>query len=533
MKYLAVGVALASIVGAILAGTLGGSNASPDKPAPAVTPSATPNAPAPNAPNHAVTPTATQTATHNAPSHTATAPAPTPTAVPAKPAYVAALVKDVPHVKAKPGFAGEACAEMALRAAGKKWTQDEVFNTAGVDPNLGRGCTVAELGTVLGQIGLKVGAGSTKVSAAKADEEMEAQWRALHADLAAGVASIVSLQPDGALGAAASLRLVVGYDPDKDEVIYQDPAEADGAARRMKRPALLGLWPDKNGKDSWTVVRLRMDSSGKVSDPTARAEGHTPADYAQHMAALRKTLPAGYSAVLSAPFAVIGEGPPETVRRYADSTVRWSVVRLKADYFQKDPEDIIDVWLFKDDPTYRKGAKDIFGDNPSTPYGYYSSQHKALIMNIGTGGGTLVHEIVHPFMRTNFPSCPDWFNEGLASLYEQSEDRGGHIRGLTNWRLAGLQQAIKAGTLLSFKDLCATTTTQFYSQDKGNNYAQARYLCYYLQQKGLLTKYYREFTTNVKADPTGYKTLQRVLGEADMDKFQKDWQEYVTGLRFP
>jgi len=28
----------------------------------------------------------------------------------------------------------------------------------------------------------------------------------------------------------------------------------------------------------------------------------------------------------------------------------------------------------------------------------------------------LVHEIVHPFMRANFPECPAWFNEGLASL---------------------------------------------------------------------------------------------------------------------
>ena len=117
-------------------------------------------------------------------------------------------------------------------------------------------------------------------------------------------------------------------------------------------------------------------------------------------------------------------------------------------------------------------------------------------------------------MRANFPECPDWFNEGLASLYEQSEDRGGHIHGRTNWRLAGLQQAIKAKSLSSFKDLCATTTSQFYNQDKGNNYAQARYLCYYLQEKGLLVKFYREFAANHKADPTGYKTLQRVLGES-------------------
>ena len=44
--------------------------------------------------------------------------------------------------------------------------------------------------------------------------------------------------------------------------------------------------------------------------------------------------------------------------------------------------------------------------NRTTPYGYYSAAHRALIMNIATGGGTLVHEIVHPFVRANFPQMP-------------------------------------------------------------------------------------------------------------------------------
>ena len=50
-------------------------------------------------------------------------------------------------------------------------------------------------------------------------------------------------------------------------------------------------------------------------------------------------------------------------------------------------------------------------------------------MNISTGGGTLVHEIVHPFVAANFPNCPAWFNEGLGSLYEQSGEVNGAIHG--------------------------------------------------------------------------------------------------------
>jgi len=55
----------------------------------------------------------------------------------------------------------------------------------------------------------------------------------------------------------------------------------------------------------------------------------------------------------------------------------------------------------------------------------------------------------------------------------------------------------------------------------------------YLQEQGLLTKFYRDFAANQKDDPTGYKTLTKTLDEPDMVAFQKKWETYVAGLRFP
>jgi hypothetical protein len=256
----------------------------------------------------------------------------------------------------------------------------------------------------------------------------------------------------------------------------------------------------------------------------------------EHIAALRKKVPAQtFTIVRQAPFVVIGDDTPESVKLYAEKVVKWAVDKLKQDYFAKDPEEIIDIWLFKDKESYEKHTLEIFGDKPSTPYGYYSQQHHALIMNIATGGGTLVHEIVHPYMRANFPDCPPWFNEGLGSLYEQSAEKDGHIRGLTNWRLPRLQQGIKAGRLLTFEKLTALDTADFYGEAGGYSsyYGQSRYLCYYLQEKDLLVKFYREFVANAKDDPTGFKTLKKVLGEPDMVAFQKKWEEYVGTLKFP
>ncbi len=252
----------------------------------------------------------------------------------------------------------------------------------------------------------------------------------------------------------------------------------------------------------------------------------------QHAAELNKTVPPGFTVIIQPPFVVLGDESPEMVRSRAIKTVKWAVDKLKQDYFVVDPEPI-DIWLFRDKDSYEKHARDLFNDTPTTRFGYYSAAHRALIMNIATGGGTLVHEIVHPFMRANFPECPVWFNEGLASLYEAATEKDGHIRGLINWRYKGLETSIKQHKTIPFKQLTALSDAQFYGGNEGYNqyYAEARYLCYYLQEKGLLKQFYHDFVANAKTDPTGYETLKKVLGTDDMKRFQAEWEKFILGLR--
>lgn len=448
------------------------------------------------------------------------------------PAYRSALIEGVPHVKQKPDFCGEACAEMYLSKLGKKINQDCVFEQSGVDPALGRGCWTAELARALRKIGFKLDRSGSEVKAATLAAGMEAQWAALHADLLAGVPSIICTYFSDAPNTTEHFRLILGYDRETDVVIYHDPAVDDGAYLKMKRPLFLKLWPLKYTEQSRSVIRMRLEP-GEIADAPPAAEGFSKADFAQHVLALKEKTPLkGFTIIVQPPFVVLGDEPPETVRMRATGTVKWAVDALRKDFFAKDPADILDIWLFKDKTSYEHHAEKIFGDTPTTPYGYYSHENRALVMNIATGGGTLVHEIVHPFMRANFPQCPAWFNEGLGSLYEQSSERGGHIIGLTNWRLPALQKSIKAGEVPSFKELTGTTEREFYNADKGTNYAEARYLCYYLQEKNLLVKFYHQFAANSKDDPTGFETLKKVLGEKDMDAFQKKWEEFVLKLRF-
>ncbi len=477
---------------------------------------------------------------------------PSPKKLPPK--YSSVNIPDVPHVKQKPDFCGEACAAMYLARLGHRINQDDVFIQSGIDPLLGRGCYTRDLQTALARVGFNVGSVWYQIAADRADVELESHFRAMHADLTAGIPSIVCTHFDDKPETTEHFRLILGYDAKTDEVLYHEPAFANGAYRRMAREQLLKLWPLKYEETRWTVVRFRL-RPGVIRNvhSTVRFDD---ADYAQHAMGLNRKVPEGFTTVLQRPFVVIGDEPAATVRGRARGTVKWAVDHLKKEYFAKDPNEILDIWLFKDKESYMKNTEAIFGDRPHTPFGYYSHRHRALIMNIKTGGGTLVHEIVHPFVASNFPECPSWFNEGLASLYEQCGDYRGRIWGRTNWRLEGLQKAIKpeepeeeeeAGEEPTeepyvvpkpppFKKLMNTSTFAFYELDPGTNYSQARYLCYYLQQRGLLNKYYHQFRRNVRNDPSGYETLKAVLeikDDAHMDAFQKTWDEWILRLRFP
>ena len=453
-----------------------------------------------------------------------------PVPIPAPPALPSVLIANVPHVRQKPDFCGEAVAASWLLALGKRADQDAVFDASGMDPARGMGVTTRELGAALEQLGFHPGKIWNRVRATRAAPELAALFAELHADLARNVPSIVCMRYDERPNTTEHFRLVLGYDQQKDEVVYHEPAEDAGGYRRMSRARFLSLWPLRYSEAEWTVVRLRLEP-GNVELP-ARPPGFHPADFAQHVMKLRETLGREMSVVVESPFVVIGDSGEQSVKASAERTVRWAVRLLQQDFFPGPPQRILNVWLLGSAASYERTAKAITGDEPGTPYGFYTHEQGALIMNIRTGGGTLVHEIVHPYIEANFPKCPAWFNEGLGSLFEQSAERDGHIVGLTNWRLAGLKRAIRARRIPTFQALTNTTNAEFYADDTGEHYAMARYLLYYLQERELLRRYYADFHRARATDPSGYATLVKLLGEPDMRTFQKQWEAEVLSLVF-
>jgi len=239
----------------------------------------------------------------------------------------------------------------------------------------------------------------------------------------------------------------------------------------------------------------------------------------------------GFRYTVAGPFVIAGDGTQAQLSRYRDGTILAAARALRATYFEKEPAEPVLILLFESPGPYARLAKKWFGDAEVPHYGFYRRKENVMLMNVSTGTGTLVHELVHALIAPDFPNVPDWFNEGLASLYEQCSLGGDRITGHENWRLAGLQRAIREGELRPLRELIEDAN--FYDRaNVGINYAQARYLLMYLQNKGLLPDYYKKFRANAERDPQGLKTLETIIGPKSLEQFETDWKKWVMALRF-
>jgi hypothetical protein len=119
-------------------------------------------------------------------------------------------------------------------------------------------------------------------------------------------------------------------------------------------------------------------SSPTVSALASLSNHSSDADFVRHVEQLKKKLPSNeFSIIVERPFVIIGDEPPQAVKEHAENTIKWAVEKLKQDFFAKDPNEILDIWLFRDAASYEKNTLLLFGEKPGTPYGYYSSaQHR-------------------------------------------------------------------------------------------------------------------------------------------------------------
>jgi len=234
--------------------------------------------------------------------------------------------------------------------------------------------------------------------------------------------------------------------------------------------------------------------------------------------------------VVRTPFVIAGDLTTKELQEWHDGTIEPAAHALWKNYFETRPDEPIVVLLFDREESYNHYARTLFGDEGISVFGYYKPRQRTLVMNISTGGGTLLHELTHALADFDFPNIPDWFNEGLASLHEQARlaNDPPRIQGLINWRLPVLRDAIRRDRLRSLKSLIAAD--DFRGADEGVNYAQARYFCLYMQEQGVLGDYYQAFHDHRAADPTGAQAVSEVFRDQSWQQLEKNFCQWVARL---
>lgn len=184
--------------------------------------------------------------------------------------------------------------------------------------------------------------------------------------------------------------------------------------------------------------------------------------------------------------------------------------------FDKRPARAVGVYLFPDGKTYQAYCRARLGGDCPSVFGFYRPDLRRIIMNAGPGLGTLTHELVHPIVEADFPGAPTWIDEGLASLFEAPVmPREGEIHGMKNWRLPRLltgMNAAKEQSSARLDALFGMANETFRDDLEKLHYATARYVCQWLDERGLLWPFYRQWRDGVKDDPTGEKTFTKVVG---------------------
>lgn len=245
---------------------------------------------------------------------------------------------------------------------------------------------------------------------------------------------------------------------------------------------------------------------------------------------LREHLTSSDRIIVRPPYVLAGNVSESELDRQYRKTILPTARALSLAFFDQTPDEPITLLLFSSEEAYRNASWHLDRRNTADYYGYYIRPDRRIVLNLSTGDGTLAHELTHALAHFDFPQMPGWFDEGLASVFEEADfsPDGLQLVGVSNWRLNHLLHAMQRRRLKTLESLI--TARKVDSDNQEVQYAQARYFCLYLQDRGLLPFFYRKFRRKYSSDPSGARTLCSVLGTDDFDSIDRDFRRWVIAL---
>jgi len=277
-----------------------------------------------------------------------------------------------------------------------------------------------------------------------------------------------------------------------------------------------------------------LAASYSATSPSPFGEARLDANQAELKDACQQTaedlpplLDARCNILVREPYVLAADFSEERLEQIYRETILPTSQALSTGYFDIKPHEPITILMFSGDRMYRRHAKRLDGRENANYHGYYQRTDRRIVLNLSTGNGTLAHELTHALAHFDFPNMPEWFDEGLASLHEQSRftDDGLRLEGTSNWRINYVLPAVHSNRLHSLSELMSARTVR--TKEEAVHYAHARYFCLFLQSRNLLEPFYRKFRHTAEQDPTGIETLSEVLQLDSMETVDRDFRSWL------
>jgi hypothetical protein len=231
-----------------------------------------------------------------------------------------------------------------------------------------------------------------------------------------------------------------------------------------------------------------------------------------------------------------GDADLNTVGNSLEAYLRFFI----SEYGMRPPSSLIAVYVTPTLGQLRDLARRLHGlDLAPGSIGYSFPDDQSMVgWASGKAYGTFAHELFHLLVRNNFGDIPPFLDEGMAALYEVSRFEGNRAVGVTNWRGDILKQgwthrpSIRELVQMdrsAFDDV-AGAPDQIVGGKQAVNHATARYLMFYLQERGQLQRVYHAFrnrTVNDHPAAEAVQLLQTTLGRS-LDEVDSDFSAWFT-----
>lgn len=235
--------------------------------------------------------------------------------------------------------------------------------------------------------------------------------------------------------------------------------------------------------------------------------------------------------------------PKTTIKEISDE-LNQTLLFYASHYHLSLPDKIFTVYMMPNNTELRKIANAIHGiEIPKENYGYSTLSDLSLagISNF-IRIGTLKHELFHLMVRADIGDVPAWLDEGIATLYEESQWKNDKLVGNKKfWRQQTLIDAYSESQLVTkipdLERLINESWQEFEGGENGDicktsiNYAFSKHLILFLEQKQLLVPMLEAFKNRRPEDengimPSNSEIVEEVL-KTSIYEIEKEFNEWL------